>query len=119
MHGRFDNFIAGDWTPGAQYSHNINPSRTSDNIGEYAHASVEHVQRALRAARDAFPIWSHVGIQNRFEVLDFVGGELLSRRHEIGKLLAREEGKTLREGVAEVVRAGHIFKFFADRKSVV
>ncbi|MGH8630633.1 MAG: aldehyde dehydrogenase family protein, partial [Burkholderiales bacterium] len=30
-----------------------------------------------------------------------------------GKLLSREEGKTLPEGIGEVVRAGNIFKFFA------
>jgi len=32
---------------------------------------------------------------------------------ELGKLLSREEGKTLPEGVGEATRAGHIFKFFA------
>ena len=31
----------------------------------------------------------------------------------MGRLLAREEGKTLIEGIGETVRAGHIFKFFA------
>jgi aldehyde dehydrogenase (NAD+) len=31
----------------------------------------------------------------------------------LGRLLAREEGKTLPEGIGETVRAGHIFKYFA------
>ena len=38
---------------------------------------------------------------------------MLQRQQEIGTLLSREEGKTLGEGIAEVARAGHIFKFFA------
>jgi acyl-CoA reductase-like NAD-dependent aldehyde dehydrogenase len=42
-----------------------------------------------------------------------VGSELLARKDELGLLLAREEGKTLAEAVAEVARAGQIFKFFA------
>ncbi len=46
-------------------------------------------------------------------MLDKVGSDILARKDEIGRLLSREEGKTLPEGVAETVRAGHIFKFFA------
>jgi acyl-CoA reductase-like NAD-dependent aldehyde dehydrogenase len=46
-------------------------------------------------------------------VLDRIGAELLARKDDLGLLLAREEGKTLPEAVAEVARAGQIFKFFA------
>lgn len=113
MAGQFENFIGGDWHAGDYYTPNVNPSCTSDVIGEYAHASAEQTQSALAAASAAFPVWSRSGIQQRCEALDFVGTELLSRQHEIGRLLAREEGKTLREAVGEVVRAGQIFKFFA------
>ena len=47
------------------------------------------------------------------DILDKVGNEILARKDELGRLLAREEGKTLPEGIGEAVRAGHIFKFFA------
>ena len=46
-------------------------------------------------------------------MLDGAGSELLARKDELGSLLAREEGKTWPEAVAEVARAGNIFKFFA------
>ena len=49
----------------------------------------------------------------RAETLETVGAEILARRDELGNLLAREEGKTLREAIGEVTRAGQIFKFFA------
>ncbi|WP_332661316.1 aldehyde dehydrogenase family protein, partial [Brevundimonas sp.] len=51
--------------------------------------------------------------QQRADALDFIGSEILLRRQELGTLLAREEGKTVAEGIGEVVRAGQIFKFFA------
>ena len=38
------------------------------------------------------------------DVLDMIGTELLARKDELGMLLAREEGKTLPEAVAEVAR---------------
>jgi aldehyde dehydrogenase (NAD+) len=37
----------------------------------------------------------------------------IARKDELGRLLSREEGKTLPEGIGEVVRAGQIFAFFA------
>lgn len=61
----------------------------------------------------AFPVWSRFTSLQRSEVLDRAGAEVLARRDDLGNLLAREEGKTLREGVGEVTRAGQILKFFA------
>ena len=46
-------------------------------------------------------------------MLDRVGTEILARKDELGRLLSREEGKTLPEGIGEAARAGQIFKFFA------
>ena len=53
---------------------------------------------------------------DRFEILDRIGTELLARQDELGRLLSREEGKTLREGIGEVARAGYVFKFSAGRR---
>src|SRR5262245_46867295 len=39
--------------------------------------------------------------------------ESRERKEELGRLLSREEGKTLPEGIGEAARAGYIFKFFA------
>ena len=46
-------------------------------------------------------------------MLDAIGTEILARKEEIGRMLSREEGKTLPEGIGETNRAGQIFKFFA------
>ncbi|MEP1651947.1 MAG: aldehyde dehydrogenase family protein [Paracoccaceae bacterium] len=50
----------------------------------------------------------------RAEALEAVGVELLARKDELGELLSREEGKILSEGIGEVTRAAHVFKFFAQ-----
>jgi len=59
------------------------------------------------------PVWSNSTSGERFEILDAIGSEIIQRQHELGDLLAREEGKTLKEAVAEAHRAGSLFKFFA------
>ncbi len=107
------NFIAGRRVDGGEAADNVNPSDTNDVIGAYARASREDAQQAIAAARAAFPAWSRSGIQQRHDILLKVSAEILSRRDELGRLLAREEGKTLPEAVGEVVRAGQIFDFFA------
>jgi len=107
------NYIAGEWIAGAGASPNVNPSDTSDIIDQYAVGDASAVERAVSAARAAFPRWSVSTPQQRFDALDAVGSEILARRAELGELLSREEGKTLPEGIGEVVRAVAIFKFFA------
>ncbi|WP_286829559.1 MULTISPECIES: aldehyde dehydrogenase family protein [Kordiimonas] len=110
---QYDNFIGGEWVAGAKYAPNVNPSNTDDIIGDYAVADRKQALDAIAAAKAAAPIWGSSGIQARFDALDFIATELLARKAEIGELLAREEGKTLAEGIGEVARAGQIFKFFA------
>ena len=107
------NYIAGAWVNGNRATPNINPSDTSDVIDEYTQADVADVGRAVSAARAAFPAWSLTTPQQRFDVLDAIGSEILARKGELGDLLAREEGKSLPEGIGEAGRAGQIFKFFA------
>ncbi len=110
---RFQNYIGGQWVPGAKWTPNRNPSDLTDIIGEYAQADADQTKAAIAAAVQAFPAWSMGSIQERANILDKAGSDILARKDEIGRLLAREEGKTLPEGIGETVRAGHIFKFFA------
>jgi len=113
MATQFSNYIDGKWVRGSTWSPNRNPSDVADVIGEYAQADVEQTNAAVAAAARAFPAWSQSSIQDRANLLDQAGSAILARKDEIGRLLSREEGKTLPEGIGETVRAGHIFKFFA------
>ncbi|WP_440981048.1 aldehyde dehydrogenase family protein [Shinella sumterensis] len=106
------NLIAGEWV-GADGVENINPSNTGDVVGTYARASVEDTKTAIAAAKAAFPAWSRSGILERHAILRKAADEILARKEELGRLLSREEGKTLAEGIGETVRAGQIFDFFA------
>ena len=107
------NYIAGEWVGADETAANVNPSNTDDVIGRYARASRADAERAIAAAKAAFPAWSRSGVQQRHDMLKRVGDEILARKDELGRLLAREEGKTLAEGIGETARAGQIFLFFA------
>jgi aldehyde dehydrogenase (NAD+) len=107
------NLIAGEWREAANARANINPSNTNDVIDHYAAATRADAEAAVAAARAAFPAWSRSTPQERHDILKRIGDEILARKDELGRLLAREEGKTLPEGIGEAARAGQIFLFFA------
>ncbi len=106
------NLIAGEWVGGDGIA-NINPSDTNDVVGTYARATAEDTKAAIAAAKAAFPAWSRSGILERHAILRKTADEILARKDELGRLLSREEGKTLAEGIGETIRASQIFDFFA------
>ncbi len=107
------NLIAGEWLGSNDINQNINPSNLAEVVGEYARADAAQANDAVAAATEAAKSWSVSPIQQRHDILDKAGTEILARKEELGELLAREEGKTLPEGIGEAMRAGQIFKFFA------
>ena len=108
----FQNYINGQWVGSSAVIENINPSDTGDVVGHYAKASSEDCLAAIAAANTAFDDWSQSGLEQRKQVLDFIGAELIARSGEIGEILAREEGKTRAEGVGEVYRSGQFFQYY-------
>jgi alpha-ketoglutaric semialdehyde dehydrogenase len=107
------NLIAGEWVEGEGETENVNPSNTDEVIGIYASSGKAQVARAVESARAAAPAWARSPVQSRHDILRKAADEISARKDELGRLLAREEGKTLPEATAEVVRAAQIFAFFA------
>jgi acyl-CoA reductase-like NAD-dependent aldehyde dehydrogenase len=97
--------------PGALES--INPSNTKEVIAKFPDGSPEDVAKAVEAARSAQPAWAASSPEVRADILDKAGSLIMERKEVIGKLLAREEGKTLPEAIGETARAARIFKYFA------
>jgi aldehyde dehydrogenase (NAD+) len=108
------NYINGEWLEGKGVRENINPSDITDIVGEYAQADKAQTEAAIAAAKAAQPAWAAATPQARADALELIGTELLARKDEIGRLLSREEGKPLANGLAETMRAAQIFKFFAQ-----
>jgi aldehyde dehydrogenase (NAD+) len=110
LHGR--NLIDGHWRGGDASLQTCNPSNLDETVGVYAAASVADAEEAMAAARRAQPGWAKENIQVKADILNKAGTLLLARATEIGTLLAREEGKVLKEAVGEVTRAAHCFQFY-------
>src|SRR5208337_2665138 len=120
MSALHQNYIAGEWVDGAAVSRNINPSDTSDVVGEYARADAVQTDAAVKAAHAAFPAWARTTAHERHDILLLASTEILARRQELARLLAREEGKTLLEArtrSAEPARALADLRQFLEGRS--
>lgn len=110
---RLSHFIGGKPVEAEPSGQSINPSNLDDTVATYPKGSPADVDRAVEAARDAFPAWADASPEVRSDVLDRAGSLVMQRAKELGALLSREEGKTLPEGTGEVMRAARILKYFA------
>ncbi|WP_380872739.1 aldehyde dehydrogenase [Sphingomonas sp. DBB INV C78] len=90
----------------------VNPSDTNDVVASYPAGGDAEVAAAVEAAKAAQPAWAAASPELRADLLDKVGATLMVRAAELGKLLAREEGKTRAEATGEVMRAARIFRYF-------
>jgi aldehyde dehydrogenase (NAD+) len=112
----YRNLVAGEWVEGEGETENINPSNTDEVVGRYARASKTDAERAIQAAKAAFPAWSRSGIQQRHDIFAKASAEILARKDELGRLLAREEGKTLVEATGEVAVRVRSLRSLAARR---
>ncbi|RZJ18175.1 MAG: aldehyde dehydrogenase family protein [Brevundimonas sp.] len=106
-------WIGGEKVGGDRLGESLNPSDTREVVARTPKGGAAEVDQAVNAARDAFEGWASASPEVRFDVLDRAGSLIVERREQIGRLLSREEGKTLAEGIGETVRAGRILKYFA------
>ena len=106
-------WINGEAVPADRPTESLNPSDTRELVARVPDGGVDEVEAAVAAAKDAFPAWADASPEVRSDILDRAGTLVMERREALGRLLSREEGKTLAEGIGETVRAGRVLKYFA------
>ena len=101
------NFIGGEWVPARSGTtfENRNPADTTDLIGTFADSGPEDVERAVAAARDAFPAWRALPAPKRGEILYRAAEILVRRKEEFSRDMTREMGKVLPETRGDVQEA--------------
>jgi alpha-ketoglutaric semialdehyde dehydrogenase len=101
------NYVAGEWVPAASGKtfENRNPADTSDLIGTFADSGPEDVERAVAAAREAFPRWRALPAPKRGEILYRAAELLVQSKEELSRDMTREMGKVLTETRGDVQEA--------------
>lgn len=95
------NLVGGEAIPipgAALRSHN--PARPDETVWSGA-PDIAHVDRAVVAARLAFPAWSRLPRERRFEALRRFASIAKARESDLGDLICAETGKALWESAQE------------------
>lgn len=107
------NLIDGEWISSEDWSDNINPADTRVTLGRAARASLDDVGRAIAAAKAAFPGWVELHCQGRADILMRCGQRIREGSARLAGILSREQGRPIRDALAEVTRSAQTFEFFA------
>ncbi len=102
---RIDHWIAGRREPGMSDRTGpvYNPA-TGRQTGVVHFATAEEVDRAVAAARDAFPAWRALSLAKRAELMFAIRELVHDRREDIARFLTLEHGKVLSDAIGEVTR---------------
>ncbi|MCK6570230.1 aldehyde dehydrogenase family protein [Myxococcota bacterium] len=79
---------------------------TGEPVGEVPRTPVEAIPGLVARARAAQVAWAGLGLEGRVSRLRPVGARLLAEADALGRLITREMGKPLREGIGEAKDCG-------------
>src|SRR3712207_5524419 len=100
----FGNFINGEWVDASsgETFESRNPADRTEVLGTFARGGAADVDRAVQAAKDAYPDWLLTPVPERADYVLRVALLLEERKEELSEVMTREMGKTMRESRADV-----------------
>jgi len=109
-------FIGGEWV-GSQSGETFETLSPIDGslIARVASGDAADVDRAARAAHDAFPTWRDLPGAERKKILHRVADLIEARADEIALLETLDTGQAIRFMKSAAARGAENFRFFADR----
>ncbi|WP_016881737.1 MULTISPECIES: aldehyde dehydrogenase family protein [unclassified Rhodococcus (in: high G+C Gram-positive bacteria)] len=93
-------FIDGTWQRSAGGDIEVHSAITGLVIGRVPDGAAEDVQKAVAAARAAFPAWSRTALADRLDLLAKLATKVDERADELARLISAEVGTPLRVSTA-------------------
>jgi alpha-ketoglutaric semialdehyde dehydrogenase len=90
-----------------------NPAASDEVLGRLRSADLDLVRSAVRVAAEVWPGWRNTSAPSRGKVLFEAARQMDQHREELARLIALEEGKSIRDARAEVQRGINITEFMA------
>jgi acyl-CoA reductase-like NAD-dependent aldehyde dehydrogenase len=107
-------FLAGRWVESPDPLEIANPANPSEPAGSTFHATPDQYEEAVTAAVRAFETTRTLPAYERGRILREISGGIKARREELGRLIALEAGKPIRDALTEVDRAVITFRLGAE-----
>jgi len=109
---RINHWIGGRLVPGqsGRTGPVYNPA-TGQQTGEVDLATVEEVDAAVAAAKEAYESWRKVSLAKRAELMFNIRELVHERREEAARILTSEHGKVLSDALGEATRGLEVIEF--------
>jgi aldehyde dehydrogenase (NAD+) len=105
MQERTNLYIDGAWVPSTgTVTHDVLNATTEEVIGRIPEATPADVDRAVAAAKAAFPDWAASAVDDRVKFVQQLSETLQSRTEEIAKLITAEVGTPMM--ISQIAQAG-------------
>jgi succinate-semialdehyde dehydrogenase/glutarate-semialdehyde dehydrogenase len=111
---RTANFIAGEWCAAAGRTLDVTDPATGGLIARVPDSGADAARAAVDAAHAAFPAWRRTPAKQRAQILKRWNDLVLAHQDDLGRLISREQGKPLAEGIGEVAYAASYIEWFAE-----
>ncbi|QBH52823.1 NAD-dependent succinate-semialdehyde dehydrogenase [Acinetobacter baumannii] len=108
-------FVAGKWCDAdhQQTSEILNPA-TFEIIGTVPNMGKAEAERAIEAAKEAWPLWKNKTAKDRSIILKKWFDLIISNADELAFILTSEQGKPLAEAKGEILYAASFIEWFAE-----
>ncbi|MDC4338684.1 NAD-dependent succinate-semialdehyde dehydrogenase [Acinetobacter baumannii] len=108
-------FVAGKWCDAdhQQTSEILNPA-TLEIIGTVPNMGKVEAERAIEAAKEAWPLWKNKTAKDRSIILKKWFDLIISNADELAFILTSEQGKPLAEAKGEILYAASFIEWFAE-----
>ena len=107
-------YLAGRWVDSPDRLDVANPADPDSPAGATYNATEAQYEEAVSAAVGAFEITRHLPAYERGRALREISAGIKARREELGRLIALEAGKPIRDALVEVDRATLTFRLGAE-----
>ena len=106
------NYIGGEWVESdtTVYEDVPNPA-TGELLARVPLSTRNDVQKAVQAAREAFPGWSETPVADRARIMFRFHSLLVQNQDELARMITLENGKNLPEAQAELFRGIEMVEF--------
>jgi glyceraldehyde-3-phosphate dehydrogenase (NADP+) len=107
-------FLAGRWVDSPDLLEVSNPAHPGEPAGHTYHATAAQYEEAVQSAVAAFEVTRRLPAYERGAILRNISAGIRARREELGRLVALEAGKPIRDALVEVDRAVLTFRLGAE-----
>lgn len=118
-YGRLQNFVGGEFIPVDGRSMPVISPLDGTLLADMPCSSAADLDKAVKAAQQAFPAWSRTPIKERVQVLFRYRHLLETHMQELAALVSEENGKTLGEAVAEMEKCVELTEFATSLPQLV